>query len=1050
MNLAQLSIRRPILISCLFFVVILLGALSYNRLTTELYPDVSFPVINVTVPYPGAGPEEVENELSKPLENALGSLPGIRSIRSFNLQGAGVVTAVFGMDTDIRFAEQKVIETVARVRGDLPRGIMEPSIRTIDPSDVPLFVVSLKADLNEGQLYDLTDREIRPLFEQVPQVGLVEIAGGRKREIQVLLDRDKLAAGEMSAGEVINRLGMSGLNIPAGQIEDPNHNVVVRAIAQFDSLDALRKTPIRFVGNEILTKVGDIAEVTDGLEDERSRVYINGQRALTLRVFRQSKGNAVGIADALRRKIAELNSSYPSRVKGFELAVVHDGTKPISDGVRDAKESIEIGIILTILVVFFFLGSVRSTVITGIAIPNSLLGAFLLMWVMGFSLNITTLAALSLAVGLLIDDAIVVRESIFRRIEHGEAPRSAAVFGTQDVALAVIATTLTVLSVFGPVAFLRGIIGQFFKEFGLTICFAMLISLFDSLTVAPMLSAYFAGRTGELSTRSRRGGRGFIRKLVEKFELLQQKQEHFYLRWLGKTLERPKVVLLSALGIFALSFVAFAFVPKSFVPPAGAGEFQVLLESKPGTALLKMDERATEVDYAIRKHGEVERTLVTVGGEHGETNQAQILVLLKPSRKLSTEQMKDIVRGELKGFQALTTSIEDVVDIGGGAGKPFVVNVTGENLDEIRSVAEQLVRELGKEGDLVDLDTSYRTGASELQIRMLPQRLNEFGVSSTEAGGELRLLLAGATPAHFHEGGRQYDIHVRLRDDQRDSTRDFEKLSVPNLNHRLIPLSRIAERVTAESPSNIRRENRKRFIEVTADVNVKGRGLAHALDRTRQLFSSGAIKLPPGVGYEFAGQTKDFQDLLSSALLAVALSIAFMYLVLASLYESFFTPFTIMLVLPLAVCGAFYALKLTGSPLEINSMIGCILLMGVAAKNSILLVDHIREKRNTGLNLHDSIIDAGKVRLRPIMMTSFALIAGMLPVAIPLEESARSRSGMAIAVIGGLVSSTLLTLVVVPAAYEYIERFEQGVMKRVRRLMTREKPSELTDQFLNQ
>jgi HAE1 family hydrophobic/amphiphilic exporter-1 len=453
-----------------------------------------------------------------------------------------------------------------------------------------------------------------------------------------------------------------------------------------------------------------------------------------------------------------------------------------------------------------------------------------------------------------------------------------------------------------------------------------------------------------------------------------------------------------------------------------------------GTSLEAMDELSRQVDVKIRSHPEVSRTVLTVGGEHGERNQASILVLLKPSRqrRASTNEMKERTREDLLTFPQAASRVEDLLDIGGGAGQPFVMNLTGEDLGVLQRVSADIVDRLRQSPDLKDVDRSFRSGASELRWVIDPERAREFGISSGEVGQELRLFVAGATPARFHDAGKEYDIRVRLKADQRDLARTAPLLSVPNLNHRLIPLEAVARRSEAESPANISRQDRKRLIEITAGINPRGKGLARALDETRRMLTPGTpggITLPTGVSYEFSGQTRDFQDLLTSVVVAVVLSIAFMYLVLASLYESFFIPFSIMLVLPLAVCGAFYALGITGSSLDIYSCVGCVLLLGVAAKNSILLVDYIHEGVREGKDLKTAILRAGEIRLRPILMTSFALIAGMLPMALPFQEAAKSRAPMAIAVIGGVVSSTLLTLVVVPAAYRYILAFERWVLR---------------------
>jgi len=1036
-KIAELSTKRPVFVSCVFLVILGLGIVARGTLKTSLYPDVTFPVVNVIVPFPGAGPDEIEAQIAKPIETELNSISGIRTVRSLSLDGAAVMTAVFNMNTDIRFAEQKIIQTMARVRATLPSGILEPTVKSIDPSDTPVVTLSLQATASEAELFDLADREVKSLLEQVDQVGQVEIQGARRREIQVDLDLAKLHAHEMSAEEVVGRMSAAGMNIPSGQIEDPKRETLVRTVGQFDSLDAILKTPIRFVGNEAETSLKDVASVRDSLEDEKSRVYVDGKRALTIKVFKRSGANTVEVSDGVQASVRELNQDLKSKFEGFELSVLRDGATPVREGVKDATEAIIFGVVLTILVVLLFLGNFRSTFITALALPNSLLGAFLFMWLAGFSINITTLAALALAVGLLIDDAIVVRENIFRRMEEGEEPKTAAVLGTSEVTLAVVATTLTVLSVFGPVSFLRGIIGQFFKEFGLTICFAMLISLLDSLTIAPMLSAYFGGGRSEIASTNFIS-RGFQR-IVVPFNRLQSALERIYLRALERTLKHPLKVLLGALAIFGLSFVVLAFIPKSFVPSQELGEFQAILKMPAGVSIQAMDDTSQIADQKIRAMSEVARTVVTIGSSIGEKNHAEILVILKSSsqRHGSTSVVKERVRQALQGIPQTIATVEDLLDIGGGAGQPFVLNVTGENAEDLKAVSSALVERLRKNPDLKDVDQSYRAGASELRWVLDPARTQEFGVSSAEAGHELRLLVAGETPAKFHAQGREYDIRVRLRPEDRDLRVSAPRITVPNLNHRMIPLTSVANPLTAETPAKIERENRKRFIQISAAVAENGRGLSAALQETKRLFESGELKVPPGIHFEFSGQTKDFQELLNSVLLAVSLSIFAMYLVLASLYESFFVPLSIMLVLPLAICGAFYGLGITHSHLDIYSMIGCVLLMGVAAKNSILLVDYIQEGLREGKSLRDSILKAGQVRLRPILMTSFALIAGMLPMAFPLQESARQRAPMAIAVIGGLITSTLLTLVVVPAAYEYILRLQGFVLGKLRAIQGR-------------
>ena len=1032
MNLAELSVKRPVFISCLFLATLVLGILAYSRLSSSLYPDVTFPVMTVVVPFPGAGPTEIEAQVATPLETELNSLAGIRLVKSLSFDGAAAVTAVFTMDTDIRFAEQKVIQAVTRVRPNLPSGVLEPIVRSVDPNETPVATLVLTADLSESQLFELADRDIRPAIEQVPQVGLVTVVGARQREIQVDLNLPKLKQLQMSVSEVSQRLTSQGVNVPAGQISDAKSETLVRSVGQFDSLDALRAAPIRSMGGQVIT-LGDVAAVKDGLTKEKNRVSISGaasgSKALVLRVFRRTGANIIESSDSVRARVDDISKGQGAKIKGFQLEILREGSKPVREGLKDATEAILFGLVLTIIVVFFFLGNIRSTVITGLALPNSLLGAFFLMWMAGFSINITTLAALALAIGLLIDDAIVVRENIYRRMEVGDSPQVAAVRGTREVTLAVVATTLTVLAVFGPVSFLQGLIGQFFKQFGLTICFAMMISLLDSLTVAPMLSAYFGHAASETQ--------GLVQKIVAPFNRFQDALGRLYNRCLDVSLRYPLSTLGIAVLICGLSVVILQFIPKEFIPPNETGEFRVVFDLPAGVSLQATDEKLKSAMDLILKHSEVRKALSTAGGENGELNHGEILVLLKPSseRSLRTSEFKEIVRQDLKSLSGSEIRVEDLFDVGGDQGHPYTVKISGDNLDEVHTAATQLVEHLQKGNELKDVAQSYRPGTKEIRWTIDTDKAHHSGVASGEAGYELRLLLSGSQPANYHDGGRQYPVHVRYDLGSESPDKFFDQVQVPDLNHRMIPLTSIAKRTLVEAPAAIPHENRKPAIEVDAEVNRSGKGLSAALTETSRLFDSGEIKLPPGVHYEFAGQTKDFQDLLTNVIIAALLSVLTMYLVLASLYESFFVPLSIMLVLPLAICGAFYALWISRSSLDIYSMIGCILLMGVAAKNSILLVDRIQSEVREGQDLAAAVKRAGEVRFRPIVMTSFALIAGMLPLALPLiipaQESARGRAPMAVAVIGGVISSTLLTLVVVPAAYGYVIKFEGFVRRTV-------------------
>ena len=1022
MSLANISIKRPTFLTCVILLMLIVGWLSMKKLPVDLFPDINFPIMTVTTVYPGAGPNEIETNVSKVIEDEVSGIAGIKTIRSISKEGVSAVIVEFNLEVDLKYAEQQVRDRVSAAKRKLPSDVKEPSIRRISPSDQPIAVITLQADLPMAKLYDLAEEVIRPKLEQVPQVGLVNVTGGRKREIHVNLDRKKLKDYELTASMISQRIESSGQNIPVGKKERGETEVSLRTIGEFKSLDDLKNVVINFIGNDVSVSLAKVATIDDALVDETNRTYLNGQSTLMLKIFKQSDSNTIAVTKGIEKQLAKIREMLATSEGKPELKLVRQTAVQINNNVMDVQESILIGIVLTVIVVFFFLGSARSTVITGLALPNSLMGAFILMAWAGFSINVMSLLALSLAVGLLVDDAIVVRENIFRHRMMGKSAVNAAIDGTKEVTLAVIATTMTVIAVFGPIGFLQGLVGQFFKQFGLTICFAMAISLFDALTIAPMMSAYFGGSHEHSSGNALY--RATLGKMLNAFERFQQWLERSYEKTLKFTVRAPIMILAAALALFVGSLISAKWIPKTFLPPQDNGEFAVALDLPPGTSLAKMDEVARKVDDVIRKHPEIEISLLTVGNLEGESNVAEFYVHLVPSkqRKLNTSAVKDLIRNDLKEFSFANPVVKDIDAVGGGF-RPFNVNIVGSNLEEVADVAQKAFVKLKDHPALKDVDINYRPGKPEVQFVIDRAAAEKVGVSPNVAGFELRTLVEGATPAVFRQDGREYDIRVRLQDDQRDIKSAFNETYVPNINFRTVKLSNVANAVETTGPASINRQDRGRYIQIAADVAPDGPGLSKAMSDIKTMFETNEIKLGPGMRYQFVGQAESFVELIQNMTIAVILSVIFIYFVLASLYESFVTPFTIMLVLPLAISGALFALLIMGSSLDLNAMIGCILLLGIATKNSILLVDYATQKVQEGMDRNQAMIEAGKTRLRPILMTSVALIAGMLPVAYGLNEASKQRTTMGIAVIGGVISSTLLSLVVVPAAFSYIDRF---------------------------
>ncbi len=1015
-NLPKLAIERPAFITCVAILIMILGIMAYRSLGIDLFPDVSFPVVSVITNYKGAAPEEIETQISKPMEEQFSTLQGVKQVNSTNQEGYSVVTVQFTLETDSKEAEQRVRDRLSLVRPQLPKDVEEPVIQRLDPSDQPIMILSLKSSLTSPQAYDLADQFIKPQLAQLNGVGVVDIFGSSKREIRVELDRHKLNAYHISASSVADNIGLNGQNIPVGKFEVGGNNILFRSVGEYNDLDRLRHTVISFVGSDVPITVDKVGTVVDTVEDAQNYSSFKGEPSLFLQVHKQTKANTVAVVDEVKEAIGSLNELLKTRPGGAQLSMVREDAWGIRLNLDDVKQTIFLGILLTVLVVLLFLGSFRSTLITITALPTSLLGAFILMNWMGFTLNLMTILALSLAVGLLIDDAIVVRENIWRHMEEGEEPQKAAVHGTMEVALAVVATSSVVISVFLPIAFLKGTVGQFFRQFGMTVCFAMMISLFEALTMGPMLSAYWAGKRGKAEHKHG----GFFQSLGNSM-ISKQRWRKGYEVIIGWSIHHRLWVVLTAFFIFLGSLFLGKFIPFTFVPNADNPEFQVTLKGPPDMALDTTREWAMKIAAIVRAHPEVDVTSEVVGDTQGNENVALIYAKLinYRKRKLTAADLKAAIRKELEPYrQLMQPQVGDRDALGNQA--PFSLDIVGTDYKVLEPVVDRLKEKIKAIPGLEDVETNYDGGKEEFQAVLDSAKCRQLGVLGIQAGDELRTQIEGTVPAKFRENGLEYDIRVRMQEDQRNLQQDFNDVYVPNTNNRMVRLSDIASPVTTLGPSKINRLNRQRYIEITGQLGAKG-ALGTIINQAKAILAKETM--PPGVTYSFVGQGKDLQDLSISMLVAMGLALLFTYMILTSLYDSPIIPLSIMISIPLAIVGAFVALLVTGQSLNIFTMISLIMLMGLVTKNAILLVDYIVQMERKGVPREEAIRRAGMVRLRPILMTTLALIAGMIPTALALTEVGKFRQSMGIVVIGGLISSLFLTLIVVPSVYGYMDDF---------------------------
>lgn len=1030
MNFAKLSLKRPIFISCLVILMIVGGLVSMTTLPVDFYPKVDTPYVVVTINYPGAGPKEVETVITKPVEDELVTLEGVKKIKSTSQNSMSIIEIEFKLGLNADVMEQKVRDRVSLAQQKFPKAVKNPTIQKIDYSNMSILTITVRSkSLDVTRLTDWVDRELKPQISQIPKIGKLEILGGRKREIHVQLDPEKLEKFRIPLVSVSEELSKSGENIPGGTIKTGKNEFNVRNLGEFSSIESIENRLISFRGGEAPIKVLDLGTVVEGASKETSRSFHNDKKIVLVEVYKQSGANVIAVTDLVKKRVEEISVLLTQQGSDVEVRVVRDGAKEIRDNVWDVQESIMIGIILTVIVVFLFLGSVRSTLITGLALPNSLLGAFIFLSLFGFSINVMTLLALSLAVGLLVDDAIVVRENIFKHIEEGKSPLVAALQGTNEVKMAVIATTFAILSVFGAVGFMQGSTGQWFQEFGLTVCFAMIISLFDALTIAPMLSAYWAGNPHGTEKK------GIISKLFYPFEALAKKFDKFqsllersYKKSLHWLLIHPvKTTAVSIAFAFSLFYIT-AFLPSTFFPQAEVSELSIDIELPTGLTLGTTQKVTMDIQEAIQKVEGVRDFVVSVGNANEEVNIARIWAILKApkDRSLKSTQIRNKYREIIDTRMSQYPEGTAVrVNMGGGqvSYNPYELSILSSSHEDIKKYGEMVFNQLQKENLLKDLNSTMKPGKPEVVIKVDQAKAQRFGVSESLVGNEIRGRIEGIESARFREDGKEYDIRVKIKDGSKDFMKNLNSILVPNINLLPVQLSDFASAVQADGDNKLLRTNRSASMKISANL-PDGVGLGQVIERTKEIFKE--LKVPSNVRYLFEGEAESFEDMGNSMFMTFGFGILLIYLVLASLYESFFVPVIVMSALPLAVGGAFVSLLIMGQGLDMYSIIGMLLLMGVATKNSILLVDtvmeKIREESGKDFDIVELVIESSVRRLRPILMTSLALIAGMIPIAIGLNEASAQRTSLGNAVIGGTISSTGLTLILVPALLMLVKK----------------------------
>jgi HAE1 family hydrophobic/amphiphilic exporter-1 len=1011
MFLSDLSIKQPVLATMLAASLVVLGIYSYRELSVDLFPDVEIPVLTVQTLYPGASPQTVEREVTKRIEESVNTISGVRHISSTTTEGLSAIVIEFRLGTNIHTAQQDAQAKIGALRTDFPQGVEEPVIQRFDFSALPVIsaaVESPTADIKT--LSSIAEKTIKKRLENVPGVGQVNLVGLARREIQVLVDRDKLRSLRLTFAELAGALRRENMDVPAGKLEQGTREPLVRVAGKFRSVEEFRHLIVA-VRNGRPVYLPEVARVVDGIEERRSASLVDDRDGLALDIIKQSGANTVEVADGIERAIAEINAGLPPHMR---LRKVVDRSTFIRDSVEDVQTTLLLGGLLTVLIVFLFLNSWRSTVITGLALPVSVISAFIAMKALGFTLNILTLMGLSLAIGLLIDDAIVVRENIVRHMHMGADHYTAAREATAEIGLAVMATTFTIIAVFVPVAFMGGIIGRFFFQFGITVGFAVLVSLYVSFTLDPMLSSRWYDPAADP-----RVPRSWLGRSLSVVNDQVDRLQNVVAAALGWSLRHRWAVIAVGTASVLASFALFARLGSAFMPDADPGQIQVSYKAHPSISLERSLEIARQIGAEIRRHPGVAYTYTTIGGNKSQpVNEGTIFIKLKDDKKRPHFLVvKADLREQLARFRAVRTAVGNADD--NPENKPIQITLRGLDLAGMAPAGAELLKLVRQVPGAADVDSSDEDPRPEVRIQVNRRVASDLGLDVGLVASTVRGLVAGEVVSQFEDAdGDSYGVRLRINAAGRTRAADLLELDLPGQGGRaLVPLRQVAALEASGAPSKIRRRDLMREIRISA--NTEGRSLGEVIADIKQRAT--AIPLPAGASIGYTGTTENMVESFGYVAQSLVLAVILIYAILASQFRSFLQPLAIMFSLPLSLVGVAGMMYLVRDTLNIMSMIGLILLMGLVTKNAILLVDFANVRRREGQPRRDALIAAARVRLRPILMTTLAMIFGMLPLAFEWGAGAEFRAPMARAVIGGLITSTLLTLLVVPVVYTYLD-----------------------------
>lgn len=1021
MNIAQGPVNRPILTFIIFLIIVTLGIVSLSRLSIDLMPEVTYPTISVITNYENVGPQEMEELISRPIEEALAAVQGVEEITSTSTEGRSMVRVSFSWGTNLDVAANDIRDRIDRVLGRLPEDIERPMIRKFDLSAFPILYIGIASNLHPLDLRQIVEDQVKYRIERVPGVAAIDIRGGLYREIHVDLKAEKLKALGLSPVTIINALRSENRNIPAGLYEKGNFEVLIRTKGEFESLQEIQNTVVTVrEGTPILVR--DIAEVEDSWEEVRQIVRIDGGSGLRISINKQSGSNTVTVAEAVKAEIERINRDIPQ----IQLIPIIDTSRYIKQSINNVGRSTILGGILAIFILFLFLRNLSSTIIIATAIPISVIATFGLMYFGGFTLNIITFGGLALGIGMLVDSAIVVLENIYRHRENGVEPIESALVGTSEVWSAILASILTTIVVFLPVVFIRGMSGIMFQQMAYVVGFSLLCSLIVASTLIPMLSSRFL----HYQSANEAGNQSKLHKIYTMSEKSFQLVENRYVQLLKWALKHKKTVVISTLILFIVSVFLVRFVGVELMPTADEGEVRVSLEMAVGTRLEVIDQATKTVENIIQQNvPEIKSVLSRIGGggwrsRGGHTSEVRITLQDKKDRNRSSEEIANDLRQKLSKLPGVTIRTRAgqglfLLRMGSGDTDNVTVEIRGYDLKTAHLLAQQVEQLMNEVPGITDTKISREEGSPEQIIRIDRRKAADLGLSVSQIGDALQTTVGGTQASYFREGGKQYRILVRLSEEDRLNLDDLLDLTVVNNRGEPIILRNVVLAIPQEGPVRIERKDQERIININA--NFTGRDMGSIISDIRKKLQ--LIPVPKDFAIIFGGdyeeQQKAFQELMFGFIMALFL----VYLVMAGQFESFIDPFVVLFSIPMALIGIVITMIFTGTIFSMQAFIGCIMLAGIVVNNAILLVDYTNQLRRTSkLSLIEAVTVAGSRRLRPILMTTLTTVLGLLPLSFGFGEGGEAQAPLARVVIGGLLSSTLITLVLIPVVYSIFEQ----------------------------